>query len=69
MQTKISTWESAEADRLAELTEAEREVWEKVENGVYGPRRYARLTGRSPGTVGNLLARAREKLRDQEGSA
>ncbi|MBX0304744.1 RNA polymerase sigma factor [Haloarcula salinisoli] len=47
---------------LSALTEAEREVYEAVGMGQYGPREYARETGRSPGTVGNLLRRAREKL-------
>lgn len=47
---------------LSPLTEAEREVYEAVGMGQYGPREYARKTGRSPGTVGNLLRRAREKL-------
>ncbi|WP_336358541.1 helix-turn-helix transcriptional regulator [Haloarcula sp. CGMCC 1.6347] len=47
---------------LSPLTDAEREVYEAVGMGQYGPREYARKTGRSPGTVGNLLGRAREKL-------
>ena len=47
---------------LSPLTDAEREVYEAVGMGQYGPREYARETGRSPGTVGNLLRRAREKI-------
>jgi DNA-directed RNA polymerase specialized sigma24 family protein len=47
---------------LSVLTDAEREVYEAVDMGQYGPRQYARETGRSPGTVSNLLRRAREKL-------
>ncbi|WP_420182139.1 helix-turn-helix transcriptional regulator [Haloarcula sp. KBTZ06] len=47
---------------LSPLTDAEREVYEAVGMGQYGPREYARKTGRSPGTVGNLLRRAREKV-------
>ncbi|GGN92760.1 helix-turn-helix transcriptional regulator [Haloarcula pellucida] len=47
---------------LSPLTEAEREVFEAVGMGQYGPREYARETGRAPGTVGNLLRRAREKV-------
>jgi DNA-directed RNA polymerase specialized sigma24 family protein len=43
------------------LTDAERKAYEAVENGEYGVREYARVTDRSPGTVGNLLARARAK--------
>jgi hypothetical protein len=49
-------------DNLDVFTECEREVWLRVEHGDYGPREYARLTDRAPGTVGNLLASAREKL-------
>lgn len=51
-----------EFDRLAPLTEAERDAYRAVETGECGQREYARKTGRSPGTVGNLLVRARRKL-------
>jgi DNA-binding CsgD family transcriptional regulator len=44
------------------LTPAERDVWNSVETGPHGPREYARMTDRSPGTVGNLLRRARAKM-------
>ena len=44
------------------LTDAERKAYEAVENGKYGVREYARATERSPGTIGNLLARARAKM-------
>jgi len=47
---------------LSPLTEAEREVYESVECGEYGVREYGRRTDRQPGTIGNLLARAREKV-------
>ncbi|QLH79507.1 helix-turn-helix domain-containing protein [Halosimplex rubrum] len=47
---------------LSPLSEAEREVYEAVEQDGYGMREYARKTGRSPGTVGNLLRRARRRL-------
>ena len=50
-----------EAD-LTGLTDAEQEVYQAVEQDGYGAREYARKTGRSPGTVGNLLARARRKV-------
>ncbi|MFC7057994.1 RNA polymerase sigma factor [Halovenus salina] len=53
---------------LSELTEAEREVYEAVEQDGIGPREYARKTGRSPGTVGNLLARARQKVGGEAGA-
>jgi DNA-directed RNA polymerase specialized sigma24 family protein len=45
-----------------ELTEAEREAYQAVEESGWGVRAWARYTGRSPGTVGNLLQRARTKL-------
>lgn len=45
-----------------DLTPAEREVYVAVEVAGYGVREVARDTGRSPGTVGNLLARARPKV-------
>ncbi|WP_254272189.1 sigma-70 region 4 domain-containing protein [Haloarcula marina] len=51
---------------LSPLTEAEREVYEAVELGGFGVREYGRHTGRKPGTVGNLLGRARSKV-DVEG--
>jgi DNA-binding CsgD family transcriptional regulator len=47
---------------LSPLTDAEQDAWTAVEQGDRGVREYARETGRSPGTVGNLLARARRKL-------
>lgn len=58
-------------DRFSCLTEAEREAYEKVEEGHWGGREFARHTDRSPGTLSNLLRRARQKLEDspEEGSA
>lgn len=50
-----------EAD-LSGLSSSEREVFEAIEQDGYGVREYARKTGRSPGTVGNLLSRARRKV-------
>lgn len=47
---------------LSELTEAEREAYNACELGDMGPREYARFTDRSPGTVSNLLKRARKKI-------
>ena len=52
---------------LSPLTEAEQEVYQAVEHGEYGVREYARRTDRQPGTVGNLLARAREKVNNGGG--
>lgn len=60
-QTRVSDWSSG-GDRLSSLTEAEREAYEKVEEGHWGVREFARHTDRSPGTLSNLLRRAREKL-------
>jgi DNA-directed RNA polymerase specialized sigma24 family protein len=51
---------------LAGLSDAEREVYEAIEQDGYGVREYARKTGRSPGTVGNLLRRARRKKAGSE---
>jgi len=47
---------------LSVLSDAEQEAYQAVEQDGYGMREYARKTGRSPGTVGNLLRRARRKL-------
>ncbi|WP_323192864.1 sigma-70 family RNA polymerase sigma factor [Halostella sp. PRR32] len=47
---------------FSDLTEAEREVYTNIVRGEYGVREYARETERRPGTVGNLLRRARDKL-------
>lgn len=47
---------------LTHLSDAQREVYEAVEQDGYGVREYARRTGRAPGTVGNLLRRARERV-------
>jgi DNA-binding CsgD family transcriptional regulator len=43
------------------LTDAEEEVYRACVLGDAGVREYARETDRSPGTVGNLLRRARDK--------
>jgi DNA-directed RNA polymerase specialized sigma24 family protein len=60
-QQSLFDYERDERD-LSGLTDAEREVFKAVERGEYGVREYARTTGRQPGTVGNLLARARKKI-------
>ena len=60
-QARISDFES-EQD-LSQLSDAEREVYERVKCGKFGPREFQRKKGwSSPGTVSNLLRRAREKL-------
>jgi len=58
-QTSLNTYVGNE---LLELTPAEREVYREVERGDYGVREFARATDREPGTIGNLLRRAREKI-------
>jgi len=58
-QVSLSMFERSRYDGL---TEAEREVYLAVDEGEFGPREYARETERSPGTVGDLLSRAREKI-------
>lgn len=49
-------------DRFDDLTSAELDAYLHCEHGSAGVRQYATQTGRSPGTVGNLLHRARKKL-------
>ena len=51
---------------LSELTKSERQAYEACVIGDMGVREYARFTDRKPGTVGNLLRRARRRL-DGEG--
>jgi DNA-directed RNA polymerase specialized sigma24 family protein len=51
---------------LSSLTEAEREAYAACRENSVGVREYARRTDRRPGTIGNLLARAEDKL--EEGS-
>jgi DNA-binding CsgD family transcriptional regulator len=48
---------------LSALTETEREVYVAVERGDYGAREFQRERGwSSPGTVSNILRRARAKV-------
>ena len=55
-----------EAD-LSDLTDAEKEAYRACRIRGKGVRAFARQTDRRPGTVGNLLARAEEKVeRPQE---
>jgi DNA-directed RNA polymerase specialized sigma24 family protein len=53
---------------LSALTDAEREAYVAVERQSVPVRQLARETDRRPGTVGNLLKRARLRLdgRDEE---
>jgi hypothetical protein len=50
-----------EDDEHEALTDAEAEAYQACVIGEWGVREYARETDRAPGTVGNLLARARAK--------
>lgn len=60
-QTAVSDWCG-----LPNLTPAERSAYVAIERGEFGVREYARETNRAPGTVGNLLARARAKMGGSE---
>lgn len=65
-QTELHDFEpptsTASDGDLEELTDAERDAYEAVEEDGKGVTEYARETERSKGTVGNLLARAKDKL-------
>ncbi|MGM0592351.1 MAG: sigma factor-like helix-turn-helix DNA-binding protein [Halobacteriota archaeon] len=63
-QARLSTFGSQSVD-LSKLSKAERQVYVAVAVNGVGVRAHARETKRSPGTVGNLLARARQKLERQ----
>ena len=60
-QTNLSAFERP---NLSVLTDAEYTAYMAVNDLGRGVREYARETGRSPGTVGNLLARAERKLEE-----
>ncbi|MEA5388353.1 helix-turn-helix domain-containing protein [Haloarculaceae archaeon H-GB11] len=55
-----------EPDRIDfdHLSPAELDAYLTCDEAGVGVRRYARQSGRSPGTVGNLLRRAREKIEE-----
>ena len=59
----------ADRKQLDGLTAAELDAYLSCDLAHVGVRKYARSTGRSPGTVGNLLNRARSKVRDGSGVA
>jgi hypothetical protein len=52
----------ADSDRYDGLTPAELDAYLTCDLAGVGVREYARNTGRAPGTVGNLLRRARDSL-------
>ena len=47
---------------LSPLTDAEREAYVACRENDVGVREFARRTDRRPGTIGNLLARAMDRL-------
>ena len=49
---------------LSPLTDAEREAYVACRENDVGVREFARRTDRRPGTIGNLLARAEDRLED-----
>lgn len=49
-------------EELDDLSSAERAVWVACRINGVGVREHARATGRTPGTIGNLLSRAERKL-------
>lgn len=65
-QGRLSAFATDDDPDDQDLTDAERDAWTRVEQGDTGVREFARKTGRSPGTVGNLLARARAKVDGEE---
>jgi DNA-directed RNA polymerase specialized sigma24 family protein len=65
-QSSLFEFERDELENLDALTDAERAVYEAVEYDETGVREFARETDRRPGTVGNLLKRARLRLDDRD---
>ena len=47
---------------LTQLTKAERRAYVAIRLNGAGVREHARQTNRSPGTIGNLIRRAEEKM-------
>jgi DNA-directed RNA polymerase specialized sigma24 family protein len=67
-QSSLYDFEKSGLRDLSKLTDAEQEVYKAVEREGASVRQLARDTDRRPGTVGNLLKRARLRLdgRDKE---
>ncbi|MHB9287340.1 sigma-70 family RNA polymerase sigma factor [Halobacteriales archaeon Cl-PHB] len=65
----LDEFQTTERPPLHVLTPAERDAFEAVEMNGRNGRQYARDTGRSWGTVSNLLMRARDKLAAEAWSA
>ena len=65
-QSSLFDFEADGLRDLSELTEAEQEVYIAVEREGKAVRQVARETDRRPGTVGNLLKRARLRLDDRD---
>lgn len=62
-----SNWGQFSTD-LQCLSPAQRKAYLACEKGEYGVREFAREIGRSPGTVGNHLRRARDRLGENGGA-
>lgn len=62
-----SRWSQFSTD-LQRLSPAQRKAYLACVEGDYGVREFARETGRSPGTVGNHLQRARDRLGENGGA-
>lgn len=62
-QLSLDDFEAESDDQdLSVLTDAERSAYETCVLDGHGVREYARKTERKPGTIGNLLRRARRRL-------
>jgi len=65
-QATLAEFAGVSPQALDELTDAEQKAYVACRINGVGVREQARFSGRSPGTVGNLLRRAEKKL-DQRG--
>jgi DNA-directed RNA polymerase specialized sigma24 family protein len=61
----MASFDPAHKRDLTALTAAQMDAYLTCDLGDVGVREYARQTDRSPGTVGNLLSRARDNVGDQ----
>lgn len=61
-QSQLAEFVGVRREDLDKLTDAERKAYVACRINGVGVREQARFSGRSPGTVGNLLRRAEEKL-------
>jgi DNA-directed RNA polymerase specialized sigma24 family protein len=66
-QATLAQFASVSPEALDDLTGAERKAYVACRINGVGGREQARFSGRSPGTVGNLLRRAEKKLEQRGG--